>query len=359
MLLDPSANRVYREATPALSAAELAVTSDFAHSISPATLGSAQGLRFSADEIDELALAAQSSLLAGFEETGAGLLRPLDLPDLDVMDDDLVTIPKYAGKTNEAFTRMLLHLVCSQVSRPGPLDILDPLAGRGTTLLAAWQAGHNGYGVEADAKSFEALAGFIKTYLRTKRIKHSADVTPVRRNNHTVGRRLDAEARLDEATHDHPAMPGRPHLRMTVFTGDTRDSAALFGRKRFDAIVTDAPYGIVHGAERRGQDRRGSSSKHGRKPGQKPPTAPGRDRSPAALLAEAIPVWRSQLKPGGALGISWNTFTLPRAELVEMLADAGLRPRDEGPWQQFAHRVDASINRDLVVAVADAGNVQP
>lgn len=352
MLLDPSANRVYREATPALSAAELAVTSDFAHSISPAVWGRAQGIRFSADEIDELALAAQSALLMGFEQTGAGLLRPLDLPNLDVMDDDLVTIPKYAGKTNEAFTRMLLHLVCSQISRPGPLDILDPLAGRGTTLLAAWQLGHNGFGVEADAKSFEALAGYLKTYLRTKRIKHSADVSPVRREGRSIGRRFDAEARLDEATHERPAMPGRPRLQMTVFTGDTRDSAALFGRKRFDAIVTDAPYGVVHGAEQRGSDRRGASSGQGPKGRPGRPT-PGRDRSPAHLLAEAIPVWRGQLKPGGAIGISWNTYTLPRSEMVAMLAGAGLSPRDEGPWRNFEHRVDASINRDLVVAVAD------
>ena len=109
--------------------------------------------------------------------------------------------------------------------------------------------GHHGFGVEADEKAFDALASYLKTYLRTKRIKHSAQVSRVRREGRSLGRRLDAEARLDEATHDHPAQPGAPRLKMTVFTGDTRDSAALFGRKRFDAIVTDAPYGVVHGAE--------------------------------------------------------------------------------------------------------------
>ncbi|MCB0883298.1 MAG: site-specific DNA-methyltransferase [Propionibacteriaceae bacterium] len=350
MLLSPSANHVYRDATPRLAAAELEITAGFADQIAITSLGRADALRFSADDLDELALAAQSSLLVGFEESD-GWLRPLDLPNLQVMDDDLVTIPKYPGKTNEAFTRLLLHLTLSQVSRPGPLEVLDPLAGRGTTLLAAWQAGHHGFGVEADEKAFDALASYLKTYLRTKRIKHSAQVSRVRREGRSLGRRLDAEARLDEATHDHPAQPGAPRLKMTVFTGDTRDSATLFGRKRFDAIVTDAPYGVVHGAEQRSSGQRGSerhgSDRHG------DPHPGGRDRSPSGLLAEAIPIWRSQLKPGGALGISWNTYTLSRDELLEMLTDAGLHPFDDGPWLEFEHRVDSSINRDLVVAITD------
>lgn len=335
-LLSPSANRVYRQATAQLAAAELAVTAPFASRITPTRIGTADALSFTADELDELVLAAQSAQLLTFERVGE-LLRPIELPELKVLDDDLVTIPKYQGKTNEGFTRLLLHLTLAQVQRPGPLAVLDPLAGRGTTLLAAWQAGHHGFGVEADAKAFEALAGYLKTYLRTKRLKHSAQVSPVRREGRTLGRRLDAEVRLAEATHDQPARPGLPTLQMTVFTGDTRDSAALFGKKRFDAIVTDAPYGVVHGAEQ-GRNQRGDRQ---------------RDRAPGELLAEAIPVWRSQLKPGGALGIAWNTFTLQRAELTALLTAADLTVFDDGPWRQFAHRVDASINRDLAVAVAD------
>ena len=100
MLLSPSANHVYRDATPRLAAAELEITAGFADQIGITSLGRADALRFSADDLDELALAAQSSLLVGFEESD-GWLRPLDLPNLQVMDDDLVTIPKYPGKTNE------------------------------------------------------------------------------------------------------------------------------------------------------------------------------------------------------------------------------------------------------------------
>lgn len=330
-LLNPSANRVYRQATPALAAAELAVTAPFARQISPTLLAGAPAISWSADEIDELALASQSAQLASFERVGE-LLRPLELPSIEVLDDDLLTIQKYQGKTNESFTQLLLHVTLSQVDRPGPLSVLDPMAGRGTTLLAAWLAGHHGHGVETDEKAFEALAAYLKTYLRTKRLKHSVQLAPVRREGRTLGKRLDAEVRLAEATADRPARPGLPTLEMTVFTGDTRDSAALFGRRRFDAIVTDAPYGVVHGAQR-GAD------------------AGRRDRSPADLLSQAIPVWAGQLRTGGALGIAWNTLSLPRPELVTMLSAAGLEVFDDGPWLDFGHRVDQAINRDLVVAI--------
>lgn len=336
MLLDPSANRVYRQATARLAAAELAVTTDFVSDITVDRLGNAPALRFRADEVDELALANQSSQLVTFEQAD-GRLAPLELPRVEVLEDDLLTIQKYQGKTNEAFTRLLLHLTCSQVRRPGPLTVLDPLAGRGTTLLAAWLAGHHGYGVEADDKAFEALAGYLKTYLRTKRLKHSADITPVRRDGRNLGRRLDVTVRLGAPTHDRPARPGLPNLELTVFTGDARDSAALFGRRRFDAIVTDAPYGVVHGAQRTRATR-----------GERQ-----RDRSPAELLGEVVGVWASQLRPGGALGIAWNTFSLPRAELARVLTEAGLTVRGEGAWLDFAHRVDSAINRDLMVGVRE------
>ena len=120
-----------------------------------------------------------------------------------------------------------------------------------------------------------------------------------------------------------------------MFTGDTRQSAALFGKRRFDVIATDAPYGVVHGSQ---TDVRGHSGK--------------RDRSPAGLLREAVPAWVRQLRPGGALGMSWNTYGLTREDAAALLADAGLEVLDGDPWTGFVHRVDSSINRDLIVAVA-------
>lgn len=321
LLLAPSANRVFAEATPALAKAELAVTTGIASEIT--SVDRVGALRFETANLDLDSLARQSCALVAFECRGE-LLKPLELPQWQVFPDDLVTIPKYRGKTNEMFTQMLVHLTCSQVDtawvergvRP---DILDPMAGRGTTLLTAWLNGFNGFGVEQDKKAVAGLEAFIKTYLRRGRYKHKASLTPLRRDGRKLGTRLDVQASIG----DQP-------LTMAVLTGDTRDARMLYGKKTFDAIVTDAPYGVRH------------SSNDGDK----------RSRSARQLLTEAIPVWASQLRSGGALGISWNTYSMPRAELEQVITDAGLMLPDNPAWGDFAHRVDASINRDLIVARA-------
>ncbi|MDO5678436.1 MAG: site-specific DNA-methyltransferase, partial [Propionibacteriaceae bacterium] len=253
------------------------------------------------------------------------LLRPVPLPKPFLLDDDLVTIPKYHGKTNEQFTQLLVNVTLAAITREptGPRQILDPLAGRGTTLSTALLLGHDAYGVEGDAKAFELMASFYKTYLRRGRIKHTADVSPVRRDGKAIGKRFDAEI---------TTAAGKRVI--AAFTGDTRDSALLFGKKKFDAIITDAPYGVAHGAT---TDVRGVSGK--------------RDRSPAGLLKEAIPVWAGQLMHGGALGLSWNTFGLSREDLAALLTRNGLTVQEGGAWERFGHRVDSSIKRDLIVAI--------
>ena len=323
MLLAPSLNRVYAGEAPRLAAAELAVTAGV--EVEPVVIAGVDYLRFDA-EVDQEVLrtvAEQSARLGLYEET-SGLLRPIELPSVDLLDEDLVTIPKYPGKTNEQLTRLLLNVTLSQVvAGPGTRTVLDPLCGRGTTLLQAWRLGHDAAGVEGDAKAVEALAAYLKTYLRRKRLKHSAEMTPVRREGKSLGKRFDAEATIDGRT-----------VSMGVFTGDTRQSAKLWGKRRFDAIVTDAPYGVVHGST---SDVRGG----------------GRDRSATGLLADAIPVWAGQLRIGGAIGLSWNTLGTPREKVAGLLAGAGLVVRDEGPWRRFAHRVDSSVHRDVIVAVRE------
>lgn len=309
MLLSPSANRVYAGAAPKLAAAELNACWP---GVNP-TLAKIAGidyLAFNAKPESLPTIARQSACFALFEANGEALL-PIELPGVYRLPDDLVTIPKYQGKTNEQFTQLLLNVALAAVTRKadGPRQILDPLAGRGTTLSTALRLGHDAYGVEIDDKAFDAMASFYKTYFRRKRISHSAEITPVRRQGKNIARRFELNV---------------AGLRASVFTGDARGSGELFGKKRFDVVVTDAPYGVAHAAATSGR----------------------KDRSPAKLLGETIPIWANQLKRGGALGISWNTFGITRDDLNGIVAKAGLRPLD---WD-FSHRVDSAIKRDIIVA---------
>lgn len=327
MLLAPSANRVYAGEAATLAAAELAISAPFVADVEPTEVAGVGYLGFQADELAEpelRMLARQSAALALFTEADA-LLRPVELPKTLLLDDDLVTIPKYPGKTNEQFTQLLANvtLACVQTRTTGALAVLDPLAGRGTTLMVAWLLGHNGYGVEGDTKAVEQMSAYLKTWLRRKRIKHTADTTPVRREGKAIGKRFDAQLTSE-------------HLEMTVFTGDTRQSQYLYGKKKFDAIITDAPYGVVHAAHQT-TDVRGHAGK--------------RDRSPAGLLRESLPVWAWQLKDGGAMGISWNTHGLSREELAELMRAEGIEPQQGEVWLGFGHRVDSSIHRDLMVGI--------
>lgn len=333
MLTNPGANRVYAAQAGGLAAAELAVCTAEAREVGRRTISGVEYLGFQMDALDDeeqrsallRVIARQSTFLALFEERPGGLLAPIEVPGVDLFPDDLVTIPKYPGKTNEVFTRLLLNVTLAALQRPLTTDsvVLDPMAGRGTTLTTAWTAGLHAAGVEVDEKAVEQLAAFLKTYLRRGHYKHKAQTVPVRREGKSLGRKLEATVHLDDRD-----------LTMGVFTGDTRSSAKLWGKKRFDAVVVDAPYGVVHGSR---SDVVGTTGK--------------RDRSPAGLLRGAVGVWAHQLKDGGALGLSWNTHGLDRDSLVELVEAAGLEVRNEGPWLGFEHRVDASIQRDVLVAV--------
>jgi hypothetical protein len=330
VLLAPSANRVYASAADRLVAAELAILigADDHPSIAPVSIAGISYLALATESLDERvcpALGRLSGRYATFRRENDRLL-PVKITTPDLFDDDLVTIPKYPGKTNEQFSRLLINVTLASMQRPGGglITILDPLCGRGTILSSAMMLGCHAAGVEAEPKAVEAYATYLRNYLRRKRLKHSLVVNPVRREGKIIGKRLDAEV--------IPNGRERP-IAVTVFTGDTRQSAALFGKRRFDAVIADAPYGVVHG------------SQTDLSPGGK------RDRSAAGLIGEALPVWAMQLKSGGALGLSWNAIGLRRERLLELVAAAGLEPLDSGPYRNFEHRVDSSIRRDILVAI--------
>ncbi|NLT30185.1 MAG: site-specific DNA-methyltransferase, partial [Propionibacterium sp.] len=211
ILLNPSANRVYGGQVATLAEAELRVCAPWATDVAGTTVAGVDYLGFGTDapltEEQTGLLAEQSAFLALFEMLDGDLLRPVAASTATTLDDDLVTIPKYQGKTNEQFTRLLLNVTLSRVrpDKPTPWTVLDPMAGRGTTLTTAWLLGHHGAGVEADPKAVEAMGAFLRTWLRRKRLKHRAESNPVRREGKSLGRRFDATLH----------QPGSPELTLS------------------------------------------------------------------------------------------------------------------------------------------------
>src|SRR5688572_18856931 len=205
LLILPSTNRVYAGSSLALTQAELevfnrAVLGGRLDDIGTDDIGGIPYVLFSAEDLTERDadfLANLSSIYALFQVDG-GLLRPIGLRPLDRYDDDLITIQKYAGKTNEQFTKLLLNVtLLGSAFAPHMLErhfrLIDPLCGRGTTLNQAMMYGFDAAGIDIDQKDFEAYAVFIQRWLKDKRIKHKAEYGPVRRERRVVARRLQVE----------------------------------------------------------------------------------------------------------------------------------------------------------------------
>jgi hypothetical protein len=325
VLLAPSSNRVYAGHAPAITAAEaeIVVSAAAPGGFVAATPTSVAGVPYLAvdlaEDVGPEVLGGLAATYAVFAREG-DLLRPVEAPDGEHLDDDLLTIPKYPGKTNEQLTRTLLNVTvaAAELRHRSRLTVLDPLAGRGTTLSWALTLGYDAMGLEVERREVETYAAFLTTWLRRKRLKHRIGVTTLRRSGQRLAEVLEAQIGRDDPQ------------SLVLYAADTLKTAELLQRRRVDVVVTDAPYGVAHGS-------RGSS--HG-----------GRDRSPTELIAAALPVWVSVLRPGGAVGISWNTHGLTRKAMAALCTDAGLEVCDDGPYTRFAHRVDAGILRDLLVA---------
>ncbi|GGN53425.1 hypothetical protein GCM10010112_02240 [Actinoplanes lobatus] len=332
MLLAPSANRVYADQASRMSQAELAA---FAPVLSPGlddigvtVLGGVEYLTFSADltERDIAYVSNLSSAYALFERVDDGLLRPLALAPLARYDSDLITIPKYAGKTNEQFTKLVLNLTVLASGSAGRmldggLTVLDPVCGRGTTLNQALMYGYDAIGVEIDGKDVEAYKLFLQTWLKRKRLKHTAELVQVRRQGRRAARRLEVTMAASKDDHKAGAVQ-----KVTVLNADTTSLDGLLRGNVADVLVADLPYGIAHGS----YDDEG-----------------GMSRRPLDLLERAVPQWLPLLRPGGAIGLSWNTKVAKRELAEDILLASGLELVEHLP---LAHRVDQGIERDVVVA---------
>ncbi len=303
LLILPSANRVYANASVALTQAELglfsrSVLDDRLGEVSASTIGGVPYVTFAADLTgrDAAFLANLSCAYALFRVEG-DLLRPVVLGSLGRFDDDLLTILKYQGKTNEQFTRLLLNVtLLSSAYARDMLDrkfaVIDPLCGRGTTLNQALMLGFDAAGLDVDRKDFEAYSAFIQTWLKRKRIKHHVDFSgPVRRNRQVVARRLQISL---AATKE--AQKAGPIQQLDVVNADTTRAGEFFAPESYDLVSRGARLTCWLRPSRCGPGccAAAARSESPGTPSSRPATRPRRS-SPARALTRwtPAPTWRS------------------------------------------------------------------
>jgi hypothetical protein len=342
LLLRPASNRLYTKGAAALNSAELSVLQNGVlhttlREVEPAVIGGVEYVRFVADtdlsEHDVAHLSNLSSAFALFRIVDDTNLAPVTLTPVAYLDDDLLTILRYKGKTNEQFTKLLFNVTLASRGtgddRPARrLRVLDPVCGRGTSLNQGLVYGFDVDGIEIDRAAYDAYHAFLVTWLKDKRYKHQVHTMPLRREGKVVGRRFEIVFARDKDEYKAGDVQ-----RVRFVNDDTAEAGEHYRKPVFDAVVADLPYGVQHASRAR-------------------PDA--RSRRPEDLLDAALPGWIGAMKPGAAIGLSWNTKVLKRDSLVDLLARHGLDLAPATAGTNFEHRVDQAITRDLVVAVKPA-----
>jgi len=124
-----------------------------------------------------LAALRRHSLLYGLFEARDGLLAPVAGRAEARVGQDLPSVLKYKGKTNELFLQLLVNAALYSGDfwpRVGePLRLLDPMCGRGTCLFVAANYGWDADGADVDKADLKEAEKYFKRYLEYHRFKHS------------------------------------------------------------------------------------------------------------------------------------------------------------------------------------------
>ncbi len=340
LLANPGHNRVYFEESKKLALTELELAlpclSVPCGGIAPARFGGVYYLTFTAEAAlaaSDLAVLSRLSFvyaifeLAGQEE--ATMLLPCKMADYAYVGADIGTILKYTGKTNELFTRMMINcaLFATGTAEFTGKRLLDPVAGKGTTLFEGLVYGMDVYGVEVGDRAVAEACRYLQKYLQTGKYKHSLKIERVS----GAGKSFTAERRHFELARGREEAKRGEYRIFEMAAGNSSYVNQLYKKSSFDVIVGDLPYGVQHGnVTNEGQTKL--------------------TRSPAELLRACLPAWRDVLKKGGALALAWNVNVLPRAAAEQLLQDAGFSVLRGGAYDRFQHRVDQAILRDVLIA---------
>ena len=330
VLLWPHANVRYFESMKRLAAAEMEILlHTFDEQIEVRNL-EMQGIEFCAFDVAEVddrlrrLLSRLSCAYAVFAVQGEALV-PLQPGGQLRFGGDLSGVLKYKGKTNEMFSGMLVNLAVfsSEYAKwfDRPLQVLDPMCGRGTTLFEALRRDYDASGVEIDKTDVAEVRKFLKKYCEHNRLKHRVESSSMTADGKSVGTRTRFTlAENAERFREDPRT-------LTLTLGDTLLTDRFYKGRTFHALACDLPYGVQH-ESRDGQSKVALDK----------------------LMARALRAWQKVLLPGAAVALSFNANTLPLEQARQMLERAGFVPLTGGPYDHMAHWVEQAITRDIAVA---------
>lgn len=327
-LLWPHANVRYRNETCKLAEAELKILLGRVApetEIARAEVAGLPALKLNCPkELDGRAVAAVRghSLLYGlFEYRPDGALMPVAGRERAYLGEDLPGILKYKGKTNELFTQFLVNLALYSGdfwNQDAPLNLLDPMCGRGTTLYVGANRGWNCTGADVDRADLREAEQFFKRYLEYHRFKHTLERGSLTVQGHTSAQSV--QFTFSDTSENYKQ---KKTATLRLVNADACGVRETFGARSFHMIVCDLPYGVQH-------------------------LSSGGNLE--TLLAKMLRGWREALKPGGTAAISFNAQTLKPDTVLNLMESAGLEPLRDEPYRQFSHWVEQAVTRDVAVA---------
>ncbi|MCL2512967.1 MAG: hypothetical protein FWF08_03615 [Oscillospiraceae bacterium] len=266
---------------------------------------------------------------------GETYLKPIRKINENFAHESMGTILKYTGKTNEIFTRMMINIAVNSrddknTVKNENIKLLDPVAGKGTTLFEGLIKGYDVYGIEIGDGAVNEAYHFVKKFLETAKYKFehkemkisgpNKAFTALRHTFITAGTKEDFKNKNTKT--------------VELIAGNSLYANKFYKKNFFDIIAGDLPYGVQHGNVT--NEKQSSLT-----------------RNPAELLAACLTSWSQVLKPGGIIVLAWNSNVLPRKKMEEIFTEHGLTVKNDDVYLQFKHRVDKSILRDIIVGARD------
>ena len=344
ILQHPGHNRVYYNTAAPIALAELTIAvkklSVVCQEPDIILLENIRYLSFETDreltEDDLLLLSRLSFVFAMYileKQPDKKVLIPIKKVDYEYVDSKISSLLKYKGKTNELFTKTMINVaVLSSTFDPREkIQMLDPVAGKGTTLFEGTVYGYDAFGIEIESKSVSEAVLFFKKYLEAERLKHNSN------KRQLYGATKAVAITIQEFTYARNKEEFKSEetiKKWGIVSGNAQDAFNYFKKERFHIIVGDLPYGISHG---NAADKKYIS----------------KTRNPAVFLSECLPEWNKALKTGGCIVVAWNVFVVSREKLTILFNANGFKVLSHSPYDSFEHRVDQSIKRDLIVAIKE------